>query len=94
MNVNLIIKGNLLSNKLSYRHIGEREREREREREYKNNLNYKEKSEIICGVLDFSNFNIDNAIIIEGDLIVEEFLYKGIVLVTGHVCCKDGGANE
>lgn len=25
MNVNLIIKGNLLSNKLSYRHIGERE---------------------------------------------------------------------
>ena len=27
MNVNLIIKGNLLSNKLSYRHIGERERE-------------------------------------------------------------------
>lgn len=28
MNVNLIIKGNLLSNKLSYRHIGERERER------------------------------------------------------------------
>lgn len=88
MNVNLIIKGNLLSNKLSYRHIGERERE------YKNNLNYKEKSEIICGVLDFSNFNIDNAIIIEGDLTVEEFLYKGIVLVTGHVCCKDGGANE
>lgn len=87
MNVNLIIKGNLLSNKLSYRHIGERERERE----YKNNLNYKEKSEIICGVLDFSNFNIDNAIIIEGDLIVEEFLYKGIVLVTGHVCCKGGG---
>lgn len=86
MNVNLIIKGNLLSNKLSYRHIGERDRERE----YKNNLNYKEKSEIICGVLDFSNFNIDNAIIIEGDLIVEEFLYKGIVLVTGHVCCKGG----
>lgn len=78
-NVNLVIKGNLLSNRI----------EREREREYKNNLEEQEKTELICLYSkDFSEYDISNAIIIEGDLKIQTFCYSGIVLVTGGICCN------
>lgn len=80
--VNLIIKGNLLSNRIV-------EREREREREYKNNLEKQEKSELICLYSkDFSEYDISNAIIIEGDLDIDNLLYNGIIIVTGCICVK------
>ena len=81
--VNLIIKGNLLTNRIS------REREREREREYKNNLEEQEKTELICLYSkDFSEYDISNAIIIEGDLDIDNLLYNGIIIVTGCICVK------
>lgn len=82
--VNLIIKGNLLTNRIS----------REREREYKNNLEEQEKTELICLYSkDFSEYDISNAIIIEGDLDIDNLLYNGIIIVTGCICVK-GVRNE
>lgn len=78
--VNILIKGNLFSKgSISPREMGGG------------------KSRAIISKLEekeLKNYDLSESIIIDSDLIVEEFLYKGIVLVTGHVCCKDGGANE
>lgn len=33
-------------------------------------------------------YDISQSIIIDSDLIVEEFIYDGLVIVTGFTCCK------
>lgn len=72
--VNILIKGNLISmGSISPREMGGG------------------KSCAIISKLEekeLKNYDLSESIIIDSDLIVEEFIYDGLVLVTGFVCCK------
>lgn len=71
--VNILIKGNLISmSSISPRGMGG-------------------KSRAIISKLEekeLKNYDLSESIIIDSDLIVEEFIYDGLVLVTGFACCK------
>lgn len=71
--VNILIKGNLISmGSISPREMGG-------------------KSRAIISKLEekeLKNYDLSESIIIDSDLIVEEFIYDGLVLVTGFACCK------
>ena len=72
--VNILIKGNLFSKgSISPREMGGG------------------KSCAIISKLEekeLKNYDLSESIIIDSDLIVEEFIYDGLILVTGFACCK------
>lgn len=73
--VNILIKGNLISmGSISPREMGGGG-----------------KSRAIISKLEekeLKNYDLSESIIINSNLIVEEFIYDGLVLVTGFACCK------
>lgn len=71
--VNILIKGNLFSKgSISPREIGGKSCPLISKLEEK----------------ELKNYDLSESIIIDSDLIVEEFIYDGLVLVTGFACCK------
>nr|DAI06382.1 MAG TPA: hypothetical protein [Crassvirales sp.] len=46
---------------------------------------------LLCNVDNLDNYDISQAIIIDGSLICDNFIYTGTVIVTGYVAAKSCG---
>lgn len=75
LKVNLVIKGDVISNGYISASVGEGEN----------------RPSLLSKVDNLDNYDISEATVIDGDLICDNFEYAGLVIVTGYVAAKSCG---
>lgn len=75
LKANLVIKGDVISNGYISASVGGGEN----------------RPSLLSKVDNLDNYDISEAIIIDGDLICDNFEYAGLVIVTGYVAAKSCG---
>lgn len=75
LKANLVIKGDVISNGYISASVGGGEN----------------RPSLLSKVDNLDNYDISEAIIIDGDLVCDNFEYAGLVIVTGYVAAKSCG---
>lgn len=75
LKANLVIKGDVISNGYISASVGRGEN----------------RPSLLSKVDNLDNYDISEAIIIDGDLVCDNFEYAGLVIVTGYVAAKSCG---